>query len=232
MNNTIHNPLQVWNIPLSVEESALEPMLKILTEEEKKNAAQFKFDKHRRRYIISHAVMRTILADQLQIPIEKLVISTLEKGKPFIPHNTLFFNLSHSEDLAVLAVSWQGNVGIDVEYMKNDLSTLDIGRRFFHPLEYDQLKNASPEQQHEFFYRCWTGKEAFLKTKGHGVANHLQSFALDFQDSKNTHIIFASDELKEFNDWHVYTYNPSDHFLSTIVSTTPQPDILIRSWNS
>lgn len=241
MKNTIQNTLHVWHIPLTAQESMLGPLLSILTESEKKIAAQFKFEKHRRRYIVAHANLRIILADQLKIPLNELDIATQEKGKPYITDNPLFFNLSHSEDLAVLAVSWQGNVGIDIEYIKKDISTLEIAQRFFHPLEYDQLKNAIPEQQTEFFYRCWTGKEAFLKTTGLGVANYLQSFALDIQDPNITRLIYTSDELKEFEKWHVYIDKPSNDYLSTIVSTIEPlehnppliyPQNLITGWEA
>lgn len=231
MKNSIHNTLQVWNIPLLVEESALEPLLTKLTHEEINKAAQFKFEKHRRRYIVAHAAMRTLLADQLQIPTEELNISTQENGKPFIPNNTLFFNLSHSDELAVLAISREGHVGIDVEQLNKEISTLDIAQRFFHPLEYDQLHNAAPEKRLELFYRCWTGKEAFLKTKGLGVANYLKSFALDFQDSQKTCIIYTSNELKEFQNWHVDTYNPSPLFYSTVVSSALHSDVIIDSFS-
>lgn len=217
MNNTIQNTLHLWKIPLTVDESALEHLQSLLTNEEKKNAAQFKFEKHRHRYIASHAATRIILADQLQQPIEKLIISATENGKPYIPNNPIFFNLSHSGDLAYIAITNQGDVGIDVEKIKPTIDALEIAKRFFHPLELKQFNEIPQEKHKDFFYYCWTGKEAFVKTKGIGITSYLSDFALEFKNFPDIKVIETAIPLQEFKDWYVYTFSVNEDHVTTVV---------------
>jgi 4'-phosphopantetheinyl transferase len=164
--------------------------------------------------------MRTILAQALKISAADLQIQTHKEGKPYIPQNPLYFNLSHSEELAMLALSFQGEVGIDIEYLNPDIDTINIPKRFFHPLECEQLEQMPPEKRQHYFYYCWTGKEAYLKAKGVGIANHLQQFSLNFQNPDSIKIVFTTKELEEFKNWTVYTFQPNNNYLSTVVSST------------
>lgn len=232
MKNTIHNTLQIWNIPLFLPDSLYEGYLEELTDNEKTRALQFRFDKHRRRYIVSHVAMRRILAQQLYIPKEEVQIHTQDRGKPYIPTNQIYFNLSHSEEMAVLAVSRISNVGIDIEYLNSNIDTLEIAKRFFHPLEYEQLKNINLESRKKYFYYCWTGKEAFLKTTGLGVSENLKSFSLHFLDPNNIHIIFSTKELSEFQLWSAHTYQPNDQYFSTVVSTKHHEKIIYHEFQN
>jgi 4'-phosphopantetheinyl transferase len=228
---TTDKTLQIWKIHLDDPNAAPDQLFTLLDEDEKKNALHFRFEKHRRRYITSHAAMRNILAEQLNIPIPQLNIRLHENGKPYLLTNPLHFNLSHSEELAVLAISFQGDVGIDVEHIKPDVNALEITKRFFHPLEFEQLQKIPPEKRQDYFYLCWTGKEAYVKTKGLGIANHLKAFALDFTNMNALKIIFANEEVKEFKDWHVQTFQPSNHYLSTIVSTITPSEVIFHNYH-
>src|SRR3990167_8349314 len=117
---TSNDTLQIWKIPLNISETELKGLFALLDEEEQKNALRFKFEKHRRRYTVSHAAMRKILADLLNIRIHDISIQLNQNGKPYISKNPLYFNLSHSEEMALFALSYQGEVGIDVEYVNRD----------------------------------------------------------------------------------------------------------------
>lgn len=219
---TIDNALHIFIIPLSTPKADLKQLLSELSEEEQNIAMRFKFEKHRRRYIVSHAAMRHILAAQLKTPEHDLKIEINENKKPYIQNNPLYFNLSHSKEMALLALSYQGIVGIDVEFMNPVIDMMGIAERYFHPVEYDQLKRMPEENRDQYFYHCWTGKEAFLKAKGVGIANYLKMFALDIQDLKKLKIISTNKELEEFGKWSVHSFQPGDHYRATVVSALPQ----------
>lgn len=207
----------IWKIPLKLTELQVEALMVCLSDEEQVAARRFKFDMHRRRYVAAHFAMNNILADELRISTEEIQYNKNPYGKPFISNYPVNFNLSHSEELALLIVSNDCEVGIDVEYMKRVIDVRGVAARFFHPEEVEQLLLLPEDEQMLYFYRVWTAKEAFLKAKGVGIADHLKSFSLDVIHAKSCKIHWACDELKEFNDWFSEVFSPEADYLSTYV---------------
>lgn len=105
---------------------------------------------------------------------------TGEYGKPYLKElPELFFSLSHSETVAVCAIS-DREIGIDIEYHR-EMSPdrlLRIAKRFFAPEEYDAIAEESGEAAKELFYRIWTAKEAYIKFTGEGMHRNLASFSV------------------------------------------------------
>ena len=91
------------------------------------------------------------------------------------------FNVSHSGDVFLYAVSRGRTVGVDVEWKKEGLAVEAIARRYFAPGEARLLLEQAPsEQRLPNFYRCWTRKEAYLKAKGTGLTTELHAFEVTF----------------------------------------------------
>lgn len=96
-------------------------------------------------------------------------------GKPFLK-NGPFFNLSHSGDWVLCAVS-PFEVGCDIEQIKPFYPS--FARRFFTQEEYaDILAQPSPAEQAVRFFRYWTLKESFLKATGLGLSLPLNAFRI------------------------------------------------------
>lgn len=99
-----------------------------------------------------------------------------DSGKPFFEDNKLFFNLSHSEEYAVCAIS-SCEVGCDIEIISD--RGLKIAKRFFFKEEYEDITScATPEERSEKFFRYWTLKESFMKVTGLGLSLPLDSFKI------------------------------------------------------
>jgi 4'-phosphopantetheinyl transferase len=93
-----------------------------------------------------------------------------EYGKPYLPAvPDLCFNLSHSHEVALIAVAWNVEVGVDVEYFRPLSDCLAISERFFPPSEAAALLDVPPEHLEEEFLRRWTRIEAVLKARGIGL---------------------------------------------------------------
>lgn len=93
----------------------------------------------------------------------------------------LHFNLSHSGDLALIAVSQHSAVGVDVERWRDNVEHLEIAERFFSPYERDALRALSgngddSERMLRGFFSTWSRKEAYLKATGHGISRGLHHF--------------------------------------------------------
>lgn len=220
--------LHIWKIPLNLPEAKLPHLLNLLDPAEIKRLHQFRFEKHRRRFLVAHARLREILGFHLNISPAEVVFHIHDSGKPSIPGNPLYFNLSHSDEMAIVAVSFQGEVGIDIEYIKQDIDTLEIAKRFFHPTEFEQLQKIPSEKQKAFFYYCWTAKEAYLKAKGTGIAHHLNKFSLDLQNPQKIQIIYASDDIAEFKDWFITNFEINSSYFSTVVSSNSISSLLFH----
>ncbi len=155
-----------------------------LSPEEQERALRFKFSEHKEHFVIFHGFMRRVLGSYLAIEASCLMFKTAEKGKPYLvsPDNKespLNFNLSHTEDIALLAVSSGQEVGIDIENRQRSSDWQGIARRFCTQEEQKALFSAgSTDEQREAFYDLWTRKEAYMKVLGSGMALSPTQFSL------------------------------------------------------
>lgn len=100
-------------------------------------------------------------------PIE-LVMDFGEKGKPYLKEYPLFFNLSHSGDYVVCAVS-DGEIGVDIQKC-SDMNVMRIAERFFSMEESRALEACGTEEERQqAFFRLWVRKEAYGKLLGEGL---------------------------------------------------------------
>jgi 4'-phosphopantetheinyl transferase len=142
--------------------------------EEKQRAARFRFPKHAVRYRLCHAAMRQILGQYLGLTADRVALVTESSGKPRLADNSqLCFNLSHSGDLALLAVAGGLEVGVDVEAVRFDLPVEVLAARFFTASERERLLEMDASATRRTFFQWWSRKEAVLKADGVGIAGGL-----------------------------------------------------------
>lgn len=162
--------VHVWRVPL--DEHAEEDELDA---HERERAAKFRFERDRKTYITAHGAVRRILGRYLGCRGADLVFGRRARGKPFLEAvrgteaaPALRFNLSHSGQLAVVAVAHM-EVGADIEMIRENADAAGLARRFFPAPEYMALLEAEPVEQKRAFFRLWTRREAFLKARGTGL---------------------------------------------------------------
>lgn len=151
-------------------EERLEPWL---IPEERERCRRLIFDHHRRRQLVACAALRQLLSVHLQRPADELRWEKAAHGKPFLADGSCHFNLTHSENVAALAVSSQ-ELGLDVEDRTRRVEYLALGRRFFAAPEAAELEQASDPRH--FFFEVWTAKEAYIKALGDGLTHPLDQF--------------------------------------------------------
>ena len=151
-----------------------------LCAEELARANRLKFELARSRFVAGRAFLRKTLASYLGVDAEEILLGQGEWGKPHLAQvkgsAPLCFNLSHAAGLAVLAVSLDREIGIDMERMTKDLPYRDIARMFFSPREKGELFALPQGEQLAAFYRCWSRKEAYLKGCGRGFSESSDIF--------------------------------------------------------
>jgi 4'-phosphopantetheinyl transferase len=144
-------------------------------------AQRFHFTRDRERFIASRGLLRTILARYLDHAPQELRFAQGPHGKPELDGvcSSLRFNLSHSDDLMLLAVTHARAVGIDLELMREDVPFQTLADYYFEPEDAWHLRLLPPAQRAWKFYDLWTSTEARLKADGAGLGRGLKIFEPD-----------------------------------------------------
>ncbi|WP_132256106.1 4'-phosphopantetheinyl transferase family protein [Methylobacterium segetis] len=169
----------VWSIDLALTETALAGCAAILSAEERARAARFLRPPDRTRHVASHAALRVILGRACGRAPKNLAFTARPGGKPALADAAgLDFNLSHSGERALVALSPAGRIGVDVEVLRPMPDLGRVARTYFAPDEAAALA-ALPDSERLFaFMACWTRKEAFVKALGAGLAMPLSRFSV------------------------------------------------------
>ena len=167
----------IWLVDLDERSTDRVVLDGILSQDERDRAARFVFEPDARRYRHCRAMLRIGLALFTGIPAGAISIQTTDRGKPFILHGGIHFNVSHCEGVGLLAFSQIGEIGVDVETIQPDLDDLEIASEHFTSKERNWIASAnSKQEQAGRFTRIWTRKEAILKATGKGITEGLNSF--------------------------------------------------------
>ncbi len=173
--------------------------------------------------------MREIIARHLEIPAHAVELCADEQGKPQIQGNkTLFFNLSHTQHYALLGLSRDCEIGIDIEKINHQRNSLAIAKRFFSKNEYAWLSRKDPATQVTCFYQLWCHKEAYLKAKGTGLQGGLSSFTLSENDLLDTAMITD----QENQAWYLRSINVPVAYQAALAANCSNSHIEIRHWQA
>jgi len=168
--------VHVWRLELNHLASHIDAFRPILSVEERERAARFHFEKDSRAYVVSHAILRKLLGHWMGTDPAALAFQHGVKGKPFLLAGPEF-NVSHSAHLALVALSLDRAVGVDIEQIRD--RACDAGlTAFFSPPEVEELESLPENDRLCGFFAGWTRKEAFLKARGDGISLGLQRFAV------------------------------------------------------
>ncbi len=208
----------VWKVELLRPESEIASLRSLLSADEIERADRFRFDKHRNRYTVGRAILRQLVGEYLERHPKEIQFTYNEQGKPFLKEETsLAFNLSNTQDLAVVAFTSEGRVGIDVEYRRKEVEELELVERFFSKAEVERFLKIPSEQQREIFFTIWTRKEAYLKALGGGLSIPLGSFDVEFDPAEEPKILRANDDDREAERWTLINLEPAEDYAGALL---------------
>ncbi len=178
-----------------------------LSPEERQRADRFVFARDRVRYTIAHAVLRHVLSRYCaQMPASLRFIAGAA-GKPALESSgrepPVRFNLSHSDNRALLAVSGDRELGVDLERVRSNIEALSISRHYFFGSERDAIEAAPSSERDTVFFRYWVAKEAVLKAQGIGLGFPLDRFRVDFLPGEDAARIETFDPVALEPNWTV-----------------------------
>ena len=214
------NAVHVWRASLDVSTSCLHSLQGTLTPDECTRAERFYFQEHRERFIAGRGLLRNILSRYLDRKPGQLRFRYNSYGKPALIEETgvegICFNLSHSHDMALYAVTHGREIGVDIERFRPDVEAEKLAERFFSPREAAVLR-ALPEQlRKEGFFNCWTRKEAYIKAEGEGMAIPLSSFDVSLAPGAAAALLRSQNPPQETSRWSLQALDPKPGYAAAL----------------
>ena len=220
--------IHIWQATLSDFFPKIGEWKSLLSEDEMQRAMRFKFEIHRQRYIVTRAILRQILSSYTQLSAEKIRFIYGEKGKPFLAENPLKlqFNVSHSDDIAVFALTLESEIGVDVEKIEPEFKK-DVAKRFFSVAEYEHLLQLPEDQRAAGFYTTWAKKEALIKALGEGLYAPLDKFSVSTEEDVE---VVMLQHAGEEHFYHVTSIAIHQDYKAAIATLNPVINIKMLIW--
>jgi 4'-phosphopantetheinyl transferase len=192
-DNTIH----VWQIELDKLLSFGVNLDRFLSIEEHNRAQRFVFAKDALHFRLCRGMLRLGLAWYLGTSPREITLRLRWRDKPCLAEDSpVYFNVTHTRSLALIAFTTVGEVGIDVEEQKREVEALEIASSHFTAKETAIIAAATtPEEQTSSFFRIWTRKEAVLKAAGCGISQGLDTIDVSQQHTNLVKLIGSPDEI-------------------------------------
>jgi 4'-phosphopantetheinyl transferase len=207
--------VQVWRAALDVDPDTRAHLRSVLTDDERTRADRFVQPVHRERFVVAHAFLRDVVARQAGVLPGSLHFRTLAAGKPVLDGSRLRFNLSHSGGLALLAVTLDREVGVDVEALRPMPDACELAERHFAPGEIAALRALPERDRDEAFLRCWTLKEAYVKAVGDGLGIPLERFEVEYAPPRAEPALRILDDVAP-RPWTMRTLEPGPGYAGAL----------------
>jgi 4'-phosphopantetheinyl transferase len=193
----------------------------LLAAEEKRKEQRFYFARDRRRYLVTRAMVRTVLSRYASIDPKAWIFSNGTYGRPEIANieakdEYLSFNLSHTNSLIALGVTRRRALGVDVENVVARDVSIDIADHFFSPAEVVALAQVPKHQQKYRFFEYWTFKEAYIKARGMGLSLPLDKFSFAYPHDGAVEMTIAPELEDDPSHWQFWQFRPSPQYLVAV----------------
>ena len=212
--------VHLWLVRLEAKDLGLEDLRETLSKDEQTKARRFRFERHRRRYVACRGILRKLIGGYLRQEPSHIRFRYEPKGKPVLDQGStegLQFNLSHSEGVALLALTRHREIGVDVEFVRPISDTKQIAERFFSKHERADLRSLASEDQTAAFFNCWTRKEAYLKALGEGISRGLDQFCVSLVPGKPATLLSVQWDPKEVERWSMLSLRPTPDYIAALV---------------
>jgi 4'-phosphopantetheinyl transferase len=229
-----HDEVHVWYASLEMDYADIVDYSKTLSSDEKERIDRFYFAKDRNNFIRGRGILRVLLGRYLKKDPSCIQLSYNTYGKPSlkcpIEANSLNFNVSHSDEKILYAFSKGLPLGIDLEYIRLDLSFESIAKRFFSPLEATMFYSLPEAFKAEAFFNCWTRKEAFVKAKGGGLSLELDQFDVSLRPGEPARVLRTRYDERDNQDWSLHDIDVGSEFKAALAVKSIKPQISCYSW--
>jgi 4'-phosphopantetheinyl transferase len=191
-----------------------------LSPDERARAARWLRPRDREHFVTARAWLRHTLGRYLGVEPHAIAFTHGVHGKPALAGAavSLQFNLSHSGAFALLALSRDKAVGVDVELLRPLHDCAAIAQRHFAAAEWQRWSQLPQAQQLAAFYACWTRKEAYVKALGGGLSVPLDGFEVAFEPDRAPALLTVGGSAQAALGWTLWGVEPApDHVAAVVV---------------
>jgi 4'-phosphopantetheinyl transferase len=211
------------------DERLLAEYRQLLSDSERAQERRFYFADDRRRYLVTRALVRTVLSRHVATDITpgQWTFVTNDFGRPEIGNQhpqagKISFNISHTKQVILLGITCGRDLGVDVENLRDRVSLLDIAERYFAPAEVETLCALPAGQQQQRFFEYWTLKESYIKARGMGLAIALDQFSFRFPQDRHIELSIDPRQLDTAVRWRFWQLWLRDQYLAAVCAQRTQ----------
>ncbi len=157
----------IWGIDISEMDYEYDKYSRLLSKEELVKINRLKNKQSRLKSVVARSGLRILSGVYLNKDPKKIIFKKLHNGKPIIDSHKFYFNLSHSLNWIVWAFSISGKVGVDLEFIRDNVAYEKIADRYFHRCEIQKMNQSNDPKR--LFFDLWAAKESLVKASGKGV---------------------------------------------------------------
>ena len=228
--------VHLWAAKLDKSGEQVSSLESMLSRDERSRAQQFKFETDRNRFIAGRSLLRTILSSYVPLDPARLSFTYSQRGKPALKDlpgpGMLHFNVAHSKDLILIAVTRACAVGIDVEGIRPMNDAEEIAARFFSSRETAKLMALPKDERTTAFFKLWTRKEAWLKATGDGLSEMLNEVEVSFLSEEPARVLAISGKVEASKRWTLMNLAPAAGFAAAVAAEAKDLQFSCWQWPS
>jgi 4'-phosphopantetheinyl transferase len=205
----------------------IQTLRQMLSKHELEQLQRYRYEQDRHRYLVSHALLRTVLSRYLNVEPECWEFVSNQYGRPAIidtPESLpLKFNLTHTIGLCACVVTMTSQCGIDAEMMTRNNRLMPIAERMLSTIELETLRDLQDADLRERFFSYWTLREAYVKALGTGLGGSSKSFYFDIAapplsqgESGNAALCFVGESGETSQNWQLEIFRPDNEHMVTL----------------
>ena len=229
MFNVSNNFVELWQGKyISPDQPVDKDYYSLLSHDEKTKADSFVRFKLQQKYIKTRAVLREILGSHLNCSPQNVIIRAGDYGKPFVADNLVHFNLSHTGNSFVIAISNCTELGVDIEQCVPRKNLSSLVKKCFSNIEADYWTTLPDQQKIEMFFHFWVRKEAFVKAVGRGISLGLNKCIINPED-QNTFLEIPK-ECGLASNWKIIELPSNNLNVCSLVTTNVDFKVRCFQW--
>jgi 4'-phosphopantetheinyl transferase len=226
--------VHIWAASLEVPIERIVSLERTLSSDERGRAKRFHFERDQRRFVAGRGILREILSSYLTVEPAQLRFDYGSSGKPFLAtspegHN-LNFNLSHSADLMLIALTRSCMIGVDVEWMYAIEDIEKVASHLFSIRQLSRLMALSSEQRLPAFFSGLTRKEAYLKATGAGLTDAVRQIEVSFLANETAPVLTISGDPQAAACWTLIDLAPAPGFIGAVAVEEKDPRPFCWQW--
>jgi 4'-phosphopantetheinyl transferase len=224
---TADDAIEIVVTRLDVGPDAVRAAAALLSDAERQRARRFAFDRDRRRFVVARSRLRQVLGARLEVRPDAVELVCGTRGKPALAGRCadpdLRFNLSHCDDIAVYALSYGREIGVDVEAVRVIPDADAIAAHMFSRRENEVYCALDSRDKPLGFFNCWTRKEAFIKALGDGLYHPLDCFDVSLAPGEPARILRVASTTGDHCGWTLHAFSPGPGLIGAVVVQSLPP---------